>query len=263
MKKTFIFTLLSLVTILIISACSTSGEDLSTETHSIVISTGDNSISVDESLTIKGDSNETIYSTARFWVQDGASDVSILINNNPSPCNSSGNYYTCNISSLNISMESTIQATMSYTLSKDIESFTKMLTYDTSSLSVEFDKENIFSGTNMKAGNSFVLKLYKPGEAPLSWYIIAIISLLIILLLVLTMYSFRKQKTMKIKEIAGESEELLNTKKNLLMSLLKDVEKQHRSKDISDDTYHKLKEQYKQDAVITMKKLEDMKSEVK
>ena len=47
------------------------------------------------------------------------------------------------------------------------------------------------------------------------------------------------------------------------MSLLKDVEKQHRAKQISDDTYHKLKEQYKQQAVETMKKLEDTKSEIK
>jgi len=65
---------------------------------------------------------------------------------------------------------------------------------------------------------------------------------------------------LKIKDIAGESEELLNTKKMLLMSFLKDIEKQHRSKQISDDTYHKLKERYKQEAVEAMKQLEDLKS---
>jgi ribosome recycling factor len=42
------------------------------------------------------------------------------------------------------------------------------------------------------------------------------------------------------------------------MSLLKDLEKQYRAKEISDDTYHKLKEQYKQETVETMKKLDDM-----
>ena len=47
------------------------------------------------------------------------------------------------------------------------------------------------------------------------------------------------------------------------MSLLKDIEKQHRAKQISDDTYHKLKERYKQETVETMKQLEDINSKVK
>jgi len=47
------------------------------------------------------------------------------------------------------------------------------------------------------------------------------------------------------------------------MEILKDIEKQHRAKQISDDTYHKLKEQYKHEAVDAMKKLEDVKSKVK
>ena len=47
------------------------------------------------------------------------------------------------------------------------------------------------------------------------------------------------------------------------MQLLKDIEKRHRAKKISDDTYHKLKDHYKNEAVETMKKMEDIKSEVK
>jgi hypothetical protein len=72
-------------------------------------------------------------------------------------------------------------------------------------------------------------------------------------------YVFRRQKPRAVEK-GIESEELLNTKKALLMSLLKDLEKQHRSKQISDDTYNKIKEQYKQQAVEAMKKIEDMKS---
>jgi len=68
----------------------------------------------------------------------------------------------------------------------------------------------------------------------------------------------RKQRT-KAKKSIVESEETLTTKKALLLSLLKDVEKKHRSKDISDETYNKLKEEYKQQAVAVMKKLEDIK----
>ena len=72
----------------------------------------------------------------------------------------------------------------------------------------------------------------------------------------------KKQQSPKTKETAAASEELLTTKKELLMSLLKDIEKKHRAKGISDDTYHKLKERYKQEAVEAMKQLEDMKSKV-
>jgi len=72
-----------------------------------------------------------------------------------------------------------------------------------------------------------------------------------------------KQKSTKKKDMSSGSEEFLSTKKTLLMELLKDLEKQYRAKKISDDTYHKIKEQYKQEAVDTMKKLENFNSEVK
>ena len=130
-------------------------------------------------------------------------------------------------------------------------------------ISVVFDQKEIFTGTNLALGATINLKLYEPTEPTLDWYVTVFMILLIILIVVLVIYGFRKQKSAKIKEIAGESEELLSTKKTLLLSLLKDIEKQHRSKQISDDTYHKLKERYKQEAVEAMKQLEDIKSKVK
>ena len=72
------------------------------------------------------------------------------------------------------------------------------------------------------------------------------------------MLLLRKQRS-KAKRSIVESEETLTTKKTLLLSLLKDLEKQHRSKTVSDDTYNKLKEEYKQQAVDAMKKLENLK----
>jgi hypothetical protein len=156
-------------------------------------------------------------------------------------------------------MDSQIQLDISYTLSKDTKNFEKKMIRNTTTLKVQFDKNNILEESNLKADTYLNLQLYKPTETPISWYIIISISLLIILLVVSTAYLFRKQKLSKVKEIAGESEELLNTKKLLLMSILKDIEKQHRAKQISDDTYDKLKDIYKQQAVETMKKLEDMK----
>jgi len=92
---------------------------------------------------------------------------------------------------------------------------------------------------------------------------IGFVILLIILLGITGLYSIKKPKAGKIKDTSAGSEELLSTKKMLLMDLLKDIEKQHRAKKISDDTYHKLKDQYKQEAVETMQKLEKTKSKVK
>jgi len=131
------------------------------------------------------------------------------------------------------------------------------------SISVTFDQEEIFTGTNLALGATIDLQLYQPAEPTLDLYITFLIILLVILIVVIAMYALRKQKSAKIRVIAGGSEELLTTKKALLMSLLKEVEKQHRANQISDDTYHKLKERYKQEAVEAMKQLEDMKSKVK
>lgn len=235
------------------------GEEPNAEAHNIVINTGDNALTVTEAITINGKSNQT-YDIIKFWVQSEAQNIVIFFKTQKISSPPIGNNtYACDISSFNIKMDSEIQVDISYTLGKDIKNFKKTIIRNTSTLTVEFDKNSIFSEDNLKAGTYFSLQLYKPTETPISWYIIVSIILLVILLAVTTAYSFRKQRLSKIKEIAGESEELLSTKKMLLMSILKDIEKQHRAKQISDDTYNKLKEQYKQQAVDTMKKLEEVK----
>jgi len=93
------------------------------------------------------------------------------------------------------------------------------------------------------------------------------ISIILIFFILLVLFSSRKKsKTStpsKKTELKTSSEELLSTNKTLLMELLKDIEKKHRSKEISDDTYHKLKDRYKQEALEAMKQLEDMKLKVR
>ena len=255
MKKTLIGIILTIV--LVISIGFVNAEETNTEDHEIVITTQDNTISIEERLTIKSELNDT-YTTISFWVQSGAEDVNFLINTNPVTPTTSNNQYILDITSLNIAKNTTLQVTISYNLVKNIEIFEKTVLRDTDSISVKFDENEIYTGQNLNKDAYFKIELYQPSETPLSGYVIVIILLLVILIIVLTFYSFRKQKT-KVVETGSESEELLNTKKTLLMSVLKDIEKQHRSKQISDDTYHKLKEQYKQQAVETMKKIEDSK----
>lgn len=259
MRK-IIFCIFICIATLLIPTTLAQEEYLETDTHSIVISTTDNALEVAETLTIHGNSNQT-YSIIKFWVQNDAQSINVIIGQNQEVSSTpiGNNTYTCDISSLDIKMNSQIQLDISYSLNRDIKNFKKTMIRNTTTLTVQFDKNNILEESDLKVDTYLNLQLYKPTETPISWYIIISISLLIILLVVSTAYLFRKQKLSKVKEIAGESEELLNTKKLLLMSILKDIEKQHRAKQISDDTYNKLKDTYKQQAVETMKKLEDSK----
>jgi uncharacterized metal-binding protein len=102
------------------------------------------------------------------------------------------------------------------------------------------------------------IRLYNPTEAPLNITILVIAFLVAIIVLALLLLFFKKQRS-KTKKTIAESEETLTTKKTLLLSLLKDLEKQYRAQSISDETYNKIKDEYKQQAVDAMKKLDDLK----
>ncbi len=261
MRKVIIY-LVVCITVATTLFAMASEENVDTIEHEITITTQNEFLFVNEVLTIQGNTNES-YETLTVWVQNDASNVDILVNSNtPSSITENGSEYICNISSLGITEEDSTQVKVTYELDKNVE-FTKKVVRSTDSISVIFDQEEIYTATNLALGSSFNLQLYKPTEQTLNWFYTVLILLLLVLIVVLVAYAFRKQKSTKIKQTAGETEELLSTKKTLLMSLLKDIEKQHRAKQISDDTYHKLKERYKQETVETMKQLEDINSKVK
>ena len=261
MRKVIIY-LVVCITVAATLFAMASEEDVNTIDHQITITTKEDFYLVSEVLTIQGDTNES-YDELTVWIQSGANNVDILVNSNAlGPEIQNENEYVCNISSLGIKKEDSTQVKISYELDKNVE-FTKKVVRSTNSTSVIFDQEEIYTATNLAPGSSFNLQLYKPTEQTLNWFYTVLILLLLVLIVVLVAYAFRKQKSTKIKQTAGKTEELLSTKKTLLMSLLKDIEKQHRTKQISDDTYHKLKERYKQEAVETMKQLEDINSKVR
>ena len=263
MKKISICVLLGITLALLLSTSFVNGEEIDTEGYNIVISTGDNALQATETLTIvDGDSNQT-YGVITLWLQNGANNVEIFVNDDTVIYTTTGNEYNCNLSSMSIKMDTTLQIRVSYNLNKDTAKLSKTMIYNASSFSVKFDGNDIYTSENLASGFSFDLTLFKTTENESNMYFFVIIGVLVLLLLITIFYFYRKQKTAKVKQEAGESEELLNTKKNLLMESLKDIEKQHRAKEISDDTYHKLREQYKQQALETMKKLEDMKSKIK
>lgn len=264
MKKTISF-VIAIITVLAMLLATTANQvEIVSANHSIEIKTENRKIMVNEIITLGGKTNET-FKTASFWIQNGATDINVKSEETElTKAGQTNNIHTYTILSPDVTKDSAITVTLSYKLPVQTESFQKrLLLNNTGKISVKLDGKEIFSATDLKNNSFFDLTLFEIAEAPLTWYIIGFIILMIILLGVTAIYSFKKPKSVKKRDTSIGSEELLNTKKALLMSLLKDIEKQHRYKKISDDTYHKLKEQYKQEAVDSMKKLEDMKLKVK
>jgi hypothetical protein len=226
------------------------------------ITSEDTSISIIESIPFEAVSGDFL----EFWIQDGATNISVSIDGDAIDYESIGsNKYSSNVSLLYETEEDSLDTIITYKLDKDATKFEKTILYNLSSLKITFDGTEIYSGTNLKSGSTINVALQKetegqtiPVETIPSWIYIVII-ILIVLLIVLFVISTKKQKSTTKKEGIGGSEELLTTKKSLLMETLKEIEKKHRSKQISDDTYNKLKDEFKQDAVQAMKKLEDLK----
>ena len=256
-----ILTILGIIISITISLSSVNAADINALSHEVKITTGEDEITVEEKIIFQGTSDEI--NLISFWIQNDAQDVKISVNNQNLEYEITDNIYTTDISNLEIMGISQLTIEITYKLDKEKESYQKELIRNTSSFKVTFDGNDLYSINNLISGASINVFLYQSTETDLNWYLIFGIVILLILLVVVIIYSIRKPKSTKIKERAIESQELLTTKKALLMSLLKDVEKQYRLKEISDDTYHKLKEHYKNEAVVTMKKLDDMKSKIK
>jgi hypothetical protein len=209
--------------------------------HDIDITSTDAGFSVQESIRGVVGENE---SSLNFSIQEGATNVVISINGQPTDYKKVGEVYTCNIS---IKNESSISIT--YLLAKDTKVFKKRIIYYTSNIGITYDENELFSGSDLEV-NSYISAslILKRVEA------IGIYIALLLLLIILIVVYIAKKRTSKPLEI--ETEEILKTKKALLMMLLKEIEKKHRNSEISDESYRYLKDRYKKEAVDVMKKLE-------
>jgi hypothetical protein len=229
---------------LILFSYSASGK-ITTERHTIEISTSQKGLLVEENILINNTNSKV-----RFWIQQDAKNVKIVdsAGETLSPL-IYGNVYECNSSQQDFRVTYTISA----------EYFEKTLLYDTTFLSITFNGKELYRGENLlhRSNLSTYLRLllYRPTEAPLTIAYLVAIFVGVVIAIVGTLMFLRKQRLKTI-----DSEEVLSTKKALLLSILKDIEKRYRSKSISDETYNKLKEEYKREAVEVMKKIEDMKS---
>ena len=161
MKHISIIIMIGIVLTITIPTISAYDENINTNLNEIKISTEDNILSVKESLTIQGASNET-FSNIKFWIMDNAQNIDFLFSGSKiTPIPTGNNEYIYNISSFNINKSSSIKLIISYTLDKDDEEFEKLVIRNTTKLTVEFDDNVIYRGENLSSGIYFNLQLYK------------------------------------------------------------------------------------------------------
>jgi hypothetical protein len=267
MKKTIAIILLSILAITVLYPSVCAGDaGVRVDQERVTISPTNTGLSVEEIVEVTNGGTENVTSL-RFWIQQDIQDavkitelqsgrdlVPVII----------GNIRTCNLSAANLSMApgSSLSLSVTYHLPSNAENYVQTLLYDTTFLSVTYETKDLFQGEHLLFGadtnNQIQIRLYKPTEAPLNITMIIIIFLAVLIVLAVLLLLLKKQRT-KTKKAVSESQETLATKKTLLLSLLKDLEKQYRAKSISDETYTKIKDEYKQDAVEVMKKLDDLK----
>jgi hypothetical protein len=231
------------------------------EQQNVTINMTDNGFTVEENIKIKNSEVSNVTSI-RFWIQQDVSDVEILAVDSGTVLSSiviESNTWECNLNDLSINPEESLDIRLTYTLLTDTEYFVKNILYPTTSLSIIYEENELYHGELISESNSLRLLLHRPTETPINIIYIVIIFLLVVVVVAATLLLMRKQRT-KAKKSIVESEETLMTKKALLLSILKDIEKKHRTKDLSDESYNKLKEEYKQQAVEVMKKLDDIKN---
>jgi hypothetical protein len=266
MKKTVAIILLTLM-ILCIPYSSVSANDVGVivDEENVTISLTNTNLQVIEEIKMTNEGTENI-SSLRFWIQQNIQDA-VKITEKQSGKELipliTGNIRTCNLSTANLSIKPdgsmTLQVT--YNLPTNSENYIKTLLYNTTIFSVTYEDRNLFQGKQLysfEGNNELQIRLYNPTEAPLNITMIVLIFLVVIIVLAILLLFLKKQRS-KTKKAIAESEETLTTKKALLLSLLKDLEKQYRGHSISDETYSKIKDEYKQHAVEVMKKLDDLK----
>ncbi len=230
------------------------GEGSTAVSHDINISLNDSIYNVYEIVLLKIDNLENI----TCWIPGDAENVFISINDQEISYTTNGNIYLLNLSGFNISDK--IHMSVSYILPYTSESFNKEFIRPTENLSVKLDDVYIIKNGFFSNGSNIHIPLSHLETAAISWYVVSLLLLLFVLIVVVIVYALHRQKLSSVKDRAWKSQDVLETEKDLLFNLLKEIEKRYRSRKISDETYNKLKSYYKQRTVEIMKDLEDMNS---
>ncbi len=245
------------LTLVLMSTAVFGYDDLTMNPYQITISSKDGLYEIQEDVILR---SSTAHPNISCWIPSNAHDIVFYVDSREiSNYTIDGNKYNLDTSGFNFSGE--IHLSISYTLSDLNGKFSKEFIYPTLNLSVILDEEVLLNRVSLPEDGAIRIPLpspYMEETAAVSWYIAALLVLLFILIIVLVVYIVRKQKMEIIKDKALKSRDVLETEKELLFDLLKEIEKRYRAKKISDDAYHKLKGYYKQRTVEIMRDLEEM-----
>lgn len=254
-----------LLTIAIFPLAQASQNGIEKELHTINLSLSSSGIEVTENIQLSAVSAEV--SSFQFWIQQDATNAELFSVDPALPLtfiNKDSSTRECNLSQFNLTLQpgETLNIQLTYTLPTQTREFLKRIFYPTNLLTITYQTNELFrgeyKGQTIDQHSSLRILLHQPTESPVNIMYIILIFMLVVILIASTLLLMRKQRRTTKKSVI-ESEEVLQSKKALLLSVLKDVEKKHRAKEISDSTYTKLKEEYKQQAVDVMKKLENTK----
>lgn len=268
MKKIGVFILMGMMAFTALYPCvSAQDSSVVADQQIVTVSLVTQGLQVNEEIKVTNQDSENA-TMLRFWLQQNAQDVKILALPSGKELVSliTGNIRTCNLTAANLTIKPgiTFDIQVTYLLPTNTQNFEVSLLYKTTLLTVTYqegsNQQELFHGEHLLADSQNTLRvlLHKPTESSLGITTIVIVFVVVVLVLTSLLLLLKKQRT-KTKKSLVESEETLTTKKTLLLSLLKDLEKQFRAQAISDETYNKLKDEYKQQAVETMKKLDDLK----
>ncbi len=232
--------------------------------HNINISSMDEKFSISETSTVLLESELNQLSFYEVWIPSDASDVKVKIENHILQSElQESNIYRCNLTAFNNSSLTLINVDVSYFLPITTNEFITTLIRNVTQVNIRFDDEVIGTFTSLRNGSKLALPFHITEEESLfNVYYIIFFILLVIVIITSILYVIKKKKTVQHRVRSLESEDVLKTEYDLLKDMLKQIEKYHRSEKISDETYHKLKEHYKQQAIETMVELEKRGSKI-
>lgn len=236
-----------------------------TDSQTAAITMTNTGFHVEETITLTNHASDNA-TLLRFWIQsDVTSDVTIIATKSGTSLQPTvnGNIRECNLTATHLILapNDSLQVTVSYALPANTARFTKDFLYNTTQLSITYNTQPLLSGKDFAKATppyEISVQLYTPSENPLGLPILLLVFIAVVIILTLLLLLFRRQRRRK-RVGTSDTPQTLATKKDLLLELLKDLEKRYRAKDISDETYTKLKEEYKAQAVDAMRRLEDVK----
>ncbi|MDG6219254.1 MAG: hypothetical protein QCI00_07420, partial [Candidatus Thermoplasmatota archaeon] len=223
--------------------------------HDVTITSIDDIFSVEEQLLIRQE-NATIL----FNVPSSASDVSVIINESDIPITPvDETTYRFNYSEGVQQNKTVMSLTYSYSKKDTVMIFEKEFNHDTTEFTITFDRQRVVSLEDINAGSIISIQIPEDQatRTSINVFTTILIVLLVVLVIVSTVYGFKKRKYDSQRNRNLESKEVLSIEKSLLMNVLKEIERKHRDQKISDETYQKLKSYYKQQTVEIMSNLED------